>query len=168
MPKNHQKQHERWFSCQKKEDGLGVLNLKTQNEALLLKHLHNFFNRSDVPWVHLVWEKYYSNGALPSSKKRGSFWWRDLLKLLDSFKGMAMVNTLDGASCLFWEDLWMHRVPKHHFPELYSFAKDPTISLKSAREAVGPASFTSSAHLFSRTSAADSACSGPLKHDWYS
>ena len=33
----------------KKEGGLGVLNLRTQNEALLLKHLHKFFNRVDVP-----------------------------------------------------------------------------------------------------------------------
>jgi hypothetical protein len=37
------------FLAKKKEGGLSVLNLKTQNEALLLKHLHIFFNRSDVP-----------------------------------------------------------------------------------------------------------------------
>ena len=29
----------------KDEGGLGVLNLRTQNDALLLKHLHKFFNR---------------------------------------------------------------------------------------------------------------------------
>ena len=39
--------------------GLGVLNLSIQNEGLLLKHLHKFFNRWDIPWVHLVWERYY-------------------------------------------------------------------------------------------------------------
>lgn len=33
----------------KEEGGLGVLNLKTQNESLLLKHLHKFFNRADIP-----------------------------------------------------------------------------------------------------------------------
>ena len=38
----------------KTEGGLGVLNLRTQNEALLLKHLHKFFNRADVPWVRLI------------------------------------------------------------------------------------------------------------------
>ena len=36
----------------------------------------------------------------------GSFWWKDTLKLLDSFKGMAMVNVQDGKSCYFWLDLW--------------------------------------------------------------
>ena len=89
----------------KKEGGLGVLNLKTQNEALLLKHLHKFFNRLDIPWVQLVWEKHCSNGTLPGTRKKGSFWWRDILKLLDSSKGLAMVHINDGISYLFWEDL---------------------------------------------------------------
>ena len=76
----------------KKEGGLGVLNLETHNDALLLKNLHNFFNRQDIPWVHLVWESYYNDESLPSSSKRkGSFWWKDILKLIDSFEGMAMI-----------------------------------------------------------------------------
>lgn len=33
----------------KSEGGLGVLNLRTQNQALLLKFLHKFFNRADIP-----------------------------------------------------------------------------------------------------------------------
>ena len=107
----------------KKEGGLGVLNLRTHNEALLLKNLHKFFNRLDLPWVNIVWEKYYSNGSLPFTQKKGSFWWRDVLKLLDSFKGMDMINIQDGRTCLFWEDLWNNRVPKLHFPELFSLPK---------------------------------------------
>jgi len=53
----------------KDEGGLGVLNLKTQNEALLLKNLHKFFNRHDLPWVSLVWERHYNNGSLPSASQ---------------------------------------------------------------------------------------------------
>lgn len=66
----------------KEDGGLGVLDIKTQNEALLLKHLHKFFNRANVPWVHLVWEKHYTNGRLPNHVKKGLFWWRDILKLV--------------------------------------------------------------------------------------
>jgi hypothetical protein len=54
----------------KEEGGLGVLNLKTQNEALLLKNLHKFYNKVDTPWVHLVWDKHYHNGKLPSHIKK--------------------------------------------------------------------------------------------------
>ena len=50
----------------KPEGGLSVLNLRTQNEALLLKHLHKFFNKIDTPWVALIWEKHYTNNKLPS------------------------------------------------------------------------------------------------------
>jgi len=49
------------------------------------------------------------------------------------------VNILDGASCLFWEDLWNNRVPKLQYPELYSFVNNKDISLKSVMEAQGPA-----------------------------
>jgi hypothetical protein len=33
---------------------LGILNLETQNDALLLKNLHKFFNRADHTWVKLI------------------------------------------------------------------------------------------------------------------
>jgi len=51
------------------------------------------------------------------------------LKLLDSFKGMAMVNIPDGKSCYFWLDLWSHNVLQLVYPELCSFAKDIYISV---------------------------------------
>lgn len=60
----------------KSEGGLCVLNLRIQNEALLLKLLYKFFNRKDTPWVHVVWERIYKNGKLPDNIKRGSFWCR--------------------------------------------------------------------------------------------
>jgi hypothetical protein len=42
----------------KSEGGLGVINLRLQNEALLMKIWNKFFNKADLPWVHLIWEKY--------------------------------------------------------------------------------------------------------------
>jgi len=57
----------------KDEGGLGVLDLKSQNEALLLKNFLKFFNKADIPSVHLVWYKHYKNGRLPNHIKRGSF-----------------------------------------------------------------------------------------------
>jgi hypothetical protein len=37
-------------------------------QGLLMKYLHKFFNKHDDPWVMLVWDKYYLNGA-PHAKK---------------------------------------------------------------------------------------------------
>jgi hypothetical protein len=33
----------------KKEGGLGILNVQTQNDALLMKNLHKIFNKKDLP-----------------------------------------------------------------------------------------------------------------------
>jgi hypothetical protein len=42
--------------CNSRENGgLGVHDLYILNESLLLKHLHKFFNKCDIPWVQLVW-----------------------------------------------------------------------------------------------------------------
>ena len=43
----------------KEKGGLGVINLRIQNDALLLKQLHKFYSRHDVPWVNLIWNTYY-------------------------------------------------------------------------------------------------------------
>jgi len=46
-----QKTKAAWISVCKSKDqgGLGVLDIKTRNEALLMKHLHKFFNKSRHP-----------------------------------------------------------------------------------------------------------------------
>jgi hypothetical protein len=89
----------------KDQGGLGVLDLKTQMEELLLKNLHNFFNGLDIPWVNLIWNTYYSQGSLPGFQLEGSFWWKTHLKLLDKYKGMSRCLIGDGKSALFWTDL---------------------------------------------------------------
>jgi hypothetical protein len=93
--------------CIPKDEGnLGVIDLKKHNEALLLKNLDKFFNRKDILWVSLIWEKHYSNGKLPIHTKKGSFCWRDLLKLLDCYKNLSKLQVMDGQSCMLWQDNW--------------------------------------------------------------
>jgi hypothetical protein len=45
----------------KSKGGLSVIRLRLQNDVLLMKNLHKFFNRMDLPWVKLLWFKYYSS-----------------------------------------------------------------------------------------------------------
>src|SRR5438128_6523662 len=49
----------------KAKGGLGVINLRAQNSALLLKHLDKFYNKRDIPWVKFIWSTHYSNGEIP-------------------------------------------------------------------------------------------------------
>ena len=57
----------------KEKGGLGVINLRLQNDALLLQHLHKFYNQADLPWVQLVWFKYYQNKVPHTTRELGSF-----------------------------------------------------------------------------------------------
>ena len=38
----------------KEKGGLGVINQRLQNDALLMKHLHKFYNHAQVPLVQLI------------------------------------------------------------------------------------------------------------------
>jgi hypothetical protein len=96
---------------QKVSGGLGVIRLETQNDALLLKFFHNFFNNHDLPWVNIIWNSYYRSGRLPGYRRIGSFWWKSILKLLHNFKGLAYPIIGNGRSILFWEDQWNKSIP---------------------------------------------------------
>jgi hypothetical protein len=46
----------------KNAGGLGVLNLREQNKALMIKNLFKYYNKANIPWVDLIWQAYYQNG----------------------------------------------------------------------------------------------------------
>lgn len=122
-----------WHKCTKpkKKGGLGIINLRSQNIALQLKHLHKFFNKKDIPWVRLIWNTYYNEGKLPqSSKEKGSFWWKDVLKLCDLYRGIAKCVVGNGSTALFWNDIWNDRLLHQSFPRLYAYAKNKSMSVR--------------------------------------
>jgi hypothetical protein len=71
----------------KSAGGLGVLDLREQSKALQMKNLYKFYNHHNIPWVNLIWQAYYQNGALPLvNSTRGSFEWCDCTSLITEFK----------------------------------------------------------------------------------
>jgi hypothetical protein len=132
-----------WVSVtqRKVNGGLGVLRLETQNEALLIKFLHKFFNNNDLPWVNLIWNNYYLSHGLPDHRNIGSFWWKSMIKLLPNFKGLAHPVIGNGKSISFWDDQWSQNIARQKFPELFSFVKNTKLSIKEAKEQDQFASF---------------------------
>jgi hypothetical protein len=115
----------------KEKGGLGVKNLRLQNDALLLKQLHKFYNKEDIPWVKLVWDKYYTDKVPHASREVGSFWWRDVMRLSDIYRGIARCSQLgDGSTVMFWNDLWTQPGLSEQYPRLYSFARKDGISVQ--------------------------------------
>ena len=117
----------------KKAGGLGVLDLRTQNRALLIKFLFKFFNKHDIPWVELIWNNYYSDGSIPSYPTRlGSFSWRDCCSILQDFKSMTTCIPSTGNTISLWHDKWNEDTLQSRFPHLYSFSKDSECTIASA------------------------------------
>jgi hypothetical protein len=119
--------------CKPKENGgLGIINFSKKNDALLMKHLHKFYNKAQVPWVQLVWHSYYNNSIPHAMKLCGSFWWRDVIKLADNFRDVSSVIPGSGDSIMFWTDKWeiagSSQPLCHRFPRLFSYALDEKLS----------------------------------------
>jgi hypothetical protein len=78
----------------------------------------------------LIWNNYYSEGAIPhASREKGSFWWRDVLKLVDWLRGIARCRVGDETTVLFWEDIWNDHLLQQEYPRLYSYAKNKQVSV---------------------------------------
>jgi hypothetical protein len=110
--------------------GLGVNELSIQSKALLLKHLHKFFNKGDALWVDLPWKAYYSVALAPQARSpRGSFWWRALCRFFNQYRGTAKAVVLRGDTSLFWKDIWNFGSLQQLYPHLFSFTKEPNCSV---------------------------------------
>ena len=113
----------------KSSGGLGILDFKKQNQGLLMKQLHKFYNKEDLPWVNLVW-RYYGNEVPHTANLCGSFWWRDIMKLQQQYRHICSVKVVTGSSVLFWEDTWNGVHLRAEYPRLYSYALDKQLSVK--------------------------------------
>jgi hypothetical protein len=75
----------------KDKGGLGIINLKIQNTALLLKHLHKFDNNDDIP-----------HATVPhATVLAGSFWWKNIIYLSDKYRDLTRCVVGNGSSVLF-------------------------------------------------------------------
>ena len=114
----------------KDKGGLNVINLRLQNDALLLKQLHKFYNKVDVPWVKLVWNKYYVGKVPHECREMGSFWWHDIMRLNNIYRGVARCTLGDGSIVSFWDDLWSDLIMSAQYPRLHSYARNKSISVQ--------------------------------------
>lgn len=84
--------------CKPKQKGvLGVLHTKMLNTALLLKFLDKFYNHHDAPWVELIWSTYYTSSVPRAAGPCGSFWWRELIRLMPIYRRFTSSGRISGA-----------------------------------------------------------------------
>lgn len=77
-----------------------MVNLKVQNAVLLMKHLVKIYTAADIPWVNLVTNSYLT-AKVPHLLNKGSFWLKDVIALVEIFRGIAKCNIKTGTTALF-------------------------------------------------------------------
>jgi hypothetical protein len=114
--------------CKPKEKGgLRVINLKLQNQSLLLKFLDKFYKRRDIPWVQIVWDKYFDEQVPHARPPHGSFWWLDVASLMDIFRGVTECQVRAGDTILLWKDPWTKPPLSESSAGLFSYTSNPNI-----------------------------------------
>lgn len=106
-----------------------MLDIRVQNVGLLMKFLHSFYNKRDTPWCELIWSTYYEGKIPHATDTCGSFWWRDVMDLSDTYRGITNVKVGDGSTALFWKDMWHDRLLELSHPRAFSFAKEEDTSV---------------------------------------
>jgi hypothetical protein len=97
---------------------------------LLIKHLHKFYNKEDVPWVQLIWNTHYLDGQIPhASANKGSFWFKDIMKYPDHFRGIASATIGVGDTVLLWGDVWNGHHLMSELRRVFSFVRNKNISV---------------------------------------
>ena len=105
------------------------------NDTLLLKQLDKFYRKENIQWVSLIWQRYYADVVTHLDKEKGSFWWKDILRLHTQFRGVAICSPNKGDTISFWEDIINGSIHSNIFPRLLEFAKGPCVSLWKLRQA---------------------------------
>ncbi|KAB2635258.1 hypothetical protein D8674_025792 [Pyrus ussuriensis x Pyrus communis] len=112
----------------KEEGGLGVGNLRNQNEALLAKWLWRFPKEPNSLWHKVIRSKYgmQDNGWNANPPLRGSSRspWKDISCGLQSFLQCCKFEVGNGERVRCWEDGWLEGGPlKEQFPRLFLLSR---------------------------------------------
>ncbi|CAL1356447.1 unnamed protein product [Linum trigynum] len=122
-----------WDSCKapKKFGGLGILDLRICNTAMLAKWLWKFSRERDEWWRDLISIKYpHSSSEWISGEMKtpvGCSPWSQILKTSKDFWKFAWVEPGGGAWASFWFDVWIKGRPPlaESFPRVFAAAESP-------------------------------------------
>jgi hypothetical protein len=92
-----------------------------------------FQRKENIQWVNLIWDKYYPAGVSHLAREKGSFWWKDILRLHVQFRGVAICIPNKGDTVSFWDDLIEGKIHSQIFSNLFIFAKDTCIPLEAEK-----------------------------------
>uniref|UniRef100_A0A453CBJ1 Reverse transcriptase zinc-binding domain-containing protein n=2 Tax=Aegilops tauschii subsp. strangulata TaxID=200361 RepID=A0A453CBJ1_AEGTS len=135
----------RWSEICKPRDqgGLGIMSSKRMNLALLTRWLWRIANGDGDLWLQIVRQKYLRGQPLAfCARTGGSQFWQSVIQLLPVLRIGTSISIGTGSSTLFWLDRWAGDLPfAARFPDLFSIAVDPRISVETTLIDLGRLAF---------------------------
>jgi hypothetical protein len=116
--------------------GLGLLNSKKMNIALLSKWVWKLYQDEPSIWASIIKAKYRdADNLFEGSGHGGSQFWKSLHKIKHFFKLGAKHLIGDGRRTFFWTDWWCGDQPiKELFPDLFNICDNPNLLVAEALE----------------------------------
>lgn len=112
----------------KKFDGLGILNSKLMNVALLSKWWWRLAQNELGLWAQLLKAKYFPKGNPFTASPNGSVFWNGIQAVWPAFAIGAKFQINNGQSTRFWLDCWLGPAPLwQSHPNLYQIATNTNI-----------------------------------------
>jgi hypothetical protein len=136
--------------------GLGILNTRLMNLALMLKWIWKLYQNAEGLWADLIRAKYLGDRDLFDKEVpiHGSQFWKAIRKIKWHFKSGAKHKVHNGKHTYFWLDWWTRNAPlRACFPRLFSFCSNPFITVQGGRVVgvpLGNGEYTFAAILGSR------------------
>ena len=104
--------------------GMGVRNLKTQNQCLMMKWLWIFASRESALWKEVIQLKYEMADHWTTRMVTDTYGinlWRSIRNLWPKLRENCSIRTEDGRKVLFWEDQWLDQAPlRDTFNDIYT------------------------------------------------
>nr|XP_040254102.1 uncharacterized mitochondrial protein AtMg00310-like [Aegilops tauschii subsp. strangulata] len=121
--------------CKPREQGgLGIMCSKRMNIALLSRWLWRISQGHGGLWLDIIRNKYLRGQPLAFCQRTGgSQFWQSVVQLLPVLRIGTSILVGSRAATLFWFDRWAGDTPfAARFPDLFSIAVDPSISVERA------------------------------------
>ncbi|WMV40391.1 hypothetical protein MTR67_033776 [Solanum verrucosum] len=125
----------------KNEGGLGIRNLKIQNQSLLMKWLWRFASEEQALWKETIKARFGMENLWItnlSTQPYGSGIWRSIRNLWIKFFNKCKIKVGNGGRTLFWEDKWVDQVTlRNRFPILFNMSLQKEATIREMRDNQG-------------------------------
>lgn len=125
----------KWEVVQQSKDqgGLGIRNLRIQNNSLLLKWLWRFSAEESTLWKEVISHKFGQSSPWCSNEVTCTYGmevWRATRSLWPKLQGNSRIRVGDGTTTLFWKDIWVGQAPlQEAYPDLMMLSRNPEATI---------------------------------------